>query len=79
MKTLNAPFQHNKLFAAISECLDLEGKTFQEISDAAGVARSTVYRILMQDKEPTFETLVKLSNYLELPIQYFFTETKKRA
>lgn len=61
----------------VTECCKRRGITLQELADKLGVARSTLANTLAK-KNPTLETLEKISKALDLKVSDLIVEDDDR-
>lgn len=64
IECLMSEFKFNKLFAEIT----YQQKSLQDVADAIGVHRNTLYKLKTGQSIPSFDLIAKIANYLKVPI-----------
>ena len=52
----------------LKEILDQKGMTVKELAIKAGIAPTTIYSIIQRDAAIRFDTALRISNILDIPI-----------
>ena len=52
----------------LKEILDRKGMTVKELAKKAGIAPTTIYSIIQRDTAVRFDTALRISNILDIPI-----------
>ena len=60
----------------IKELLKSQGLTISELATMIGTTQTSVSRMLSDDGNPTYDTLVKIANALNVEIQDLFSNDK---
>ena len=60
----------------IKELLKSQGLTISELAMMIGTTQTSVSRMLSEDGNPTYDTLVKIANALHVEIQELFSNDK---
>lgn len=60
----------------IKELLKNQGLTISELATMIGTTQTSVSRMLSDDGNPTYDTLVKIANALNVEIQDLFSNDK---
>lgn len=60
----------------IKELLKNQGLTLSELATMIGTTQTSVSRMLSDDGNPTYDTLVKIANALNVEIQDLFSNDK---
>ena len=51
--------------------------SYQDIGDATGVNKSHIYRIIKMDTYPSFKFLIRLAQFMDLPLYYLFMPSEE--
>lgn len=65
------------MYLRIKEVLKEQNMTAKELAERVGISRENITNIINEKSKPAFDTLIKISEAINVPISELFSDSKK--